>query len=113
MLISETCNELLVGDLKHLWSFMKSDDGQMAFLSLATIRALFYYLLRNPLPEARELGCAALVMCLLGLWVAISQSYPPKWMTQLVAACTQSVADNRRTAISLKHDAHAAHKCEN
>lgn len=98
MSMSASCGTALISELEHFWLFLKSNDGQMLFLSLATLRAIFYYLLRHPMREARELAYVMLATGLFGLFVTVSETYPPKWMTRLVIACTETrsrVADSK------------------
>jgi hypothetical protein len=64
----EPCASGLAVLVKRIWSFLISDAGQFFFASAATLRAVFFYLRRSPLPEANRLAdylIAALVLLIL------------------------------------------------
>lgn len=86
MFITDPCKVLVVRDIQDVRSFV-SDYGQAALIIFVAIKALFFSLFRSSLPEGRELGCALAITCLFGLWIAFSESYPPKWMTHLATVC--------------------------
>jgi hypothetical protein len=86
MFITDPCKVLVVSDIQDVRSFL-SDYGHAALIIVVAVKAVFSSLFRSPLPEGRELGCALALTCFFGLWIAFSQSYPPKWVTQLAAVC--------------------------
>ena len=90
MVISDSCGIELVDTLSRFWLFLKSDECQILFLILASIRALFYYLLRSPLREAKELAYAMAATGLFAAWIAISESPRPQWAMKLAERCTYS-----------------------
>jgi len=85
------CGTDLANELTRFWTFLKSDQGQMVFLVTATIRAIFYYLLRNPLPEARELACAISAVGVFVTLIAVSEAPRPQWAEQLIVHCTEAL----------------------
>lgn len=89
MSIPESCVEVLTRDLQEGWSFLRSDGGQFAILSLAALRSLLYYLFRSPLAEARELGLTLTIVFVIVTCIAVSQTRTPLWVTRLATACKQ------------------------
>jgi len=82
-----SCGAELIANASRLWLFLKSQECQMLFLVLATIRALFYYLLRSPLREARELAYTMALTALFSGMIAISEAPRPQWFTKLATYC--------------------------
>lgn len=85
-----SCLSILMNDFISIWSFVKSDKGHLLFLIAATTRAIFYYLVKSPLREARELANVITLTCLFGFAISVCETYPPKWMTQLATACVKT-----------------------
>jgi hypothetical protein len=90
MSLSASCGVALFSEFERFWLFLKSNECQLLFLSFATLRAVFYYLRRHRMREARELAHVMLATGLFAAFIAISETYPPKWMTRLVIECTES-----------------------
>jgi hypothetical protein len=88
MFITDPCKVLVVSDIQDVRSFV-SDYGHAVLIIVVAVKALLFTLFRSPLREGRELGCALALTCVFGAWIAFSQSYPPKWATQLAAVCVQ------------------------
>ena len=110
MAITDPCRVLVTNNVHDAWLFV-SDYGKAAIVALLTIKAAFHYLLRSPIPEARELGCALAVACLFGLYVVLSETYPPEWITRLATVCVQdnpSIATSNRAPNSSQNDTHVA-----
>ena len=62
------CADILIDLIKQALGFLQSDDGRYFFASIATLKAIFYYLRRSPLPEAQDLAdvlTAALAMMII------------------------------------------------
>jgi hypothetical protein len=85
-----SCLSILMNDVISIWSFIKSDKGHLLFLIAATTRAIFHYLIKSPLREARELANIITLTCIFGIAISVCETYPPKWMTQLANACVKT-----------------------
>ncbi len=88
MVASHACEIELIHNLVQLWEFVKSDKAQMLFLIAATVRAIFYYLMKSPLPEARELACTLVVVCCFAAAAVILEVRHQGWVKNIVAQCT-------------------------
>lgn len=86
MFITDPCKVLVVSDIQDVRSFV-SDYWHAAVVLFVVGKTLFFTLFRSSLPEGRELGCALAITCLFGSWIALSESYPPKWMMHLASVC--------------------------
>ncbi len=89
MLMPEPCAAAVLSDLKTLWTFLQSDTVRLLFLSLASLRALVYLLLKDPRPEARELACTIAVAASILLAIAIQEAHPLA-KSESVAWCTDT-----------------------
>jgi hypothetical protein len=69
-----SCLDALTGGLRQGWSILKSDEGHLVFASLATLRAIFYYLRRSPLPEASDLAHALAVTLAVIAVIMVSEN---------------------------------------
>lgn len=87
MLPAQSCGAEIVDGISRFWSFLKSDECQILFLVLATVRALFFYLLRSPLREARELAYTMAIAAIISGCIAISEAPRTRWFTKLAAHC--------------------------
>ena len=76
MLMPEPCAAAIASDLKSLWTFAGSDTARLLFVTLATLRALIYLLLKDPRQEARELACTIVVVTAVLLAIAIQEAHP-------------------------------------
>src|SRR5271165_6399844 len=109
MLETGSCEAVLMNHFERIWAFITSWEGQLLFMVAATVRAIFYYLLRNPMPEARELAYVMAATGFFALWIAVTASYSPVSMRRLVTVCIDrgpKVADDgqtQRPAIVSKH----------
>ncbi|MGO8953629.1 MAG: hypothetical protein ACLPWS_06280 [Rhodomicrobium sp.] len=70
----ELCVKLLTGLLHKTWSFLISDGGRYFFASLATLRALIFYLRRSLMPEARQLADVLITALFLLVLAAAAES---------------------------------------
>jgi hypothetical protein len=87
MLPPPSCGAEIVETVSRFWSFLKSDECQVLFVVLATARALFFYLLRSPLREARELACTMAAAAIISGCIAISEIPRAHWFTKLAEHC--------------------------
>ncbi len=70
----EPCVAIAVDTIDHAWKFFNSDEGHYLFVSLATLRAIFYYLGRSSLPEANELAHTLAVALAALLVIAVTEN---------------------------------------
>lgn len=70
----EPCINVLTGTAQQLWTFLISNDGHFLFASLATYKALLYYLRRSPLTEAKHLADVLITAMLLFVLAAALES---------------------------------------
>jgi hypothetical protein len=89
MLMPEPCAAAVLSDLKTLWTFLQSDPVRLLFLSLASLRALVYLLLKDPRPEARELAWTIVATVSMLLAIAIQEAHPLA-KSQSVVWCTDT-----------------------
>jgi hypothetical protein len=68
------CADVFITAAQQAWIFLKSDGGHIVFASLATVRAIFYYLRRSPLPEADQLANAFVAGLLVLAIIAITEN---------------------------------------
>jgi len=80
MPVSQPCADLLVEALNQSLAFLKSDEGHFFFASLATARAITFYLGRSRLSQARELAAALLMAMIFAIVVAATESQTSKLM---------------------------------
>jgi hypothetical protein len=85
----ESCQSILVNYFERILTFATSWHGQLVFMSAATVRAIFYYLLRNPMREARELAYVLAATGAFSLWIALSENYSPISLARIVTACVE------------------------
>ncbi len=89
---TEPCATAIISNFERFWTFLVSYEAQLLFMCAATVRAIFYYLLRSPMREARDLAYAIAATGLFGLLIAITESHPPAWAARIVEACANSGA---------------------
>ncbi len=94
MLTPDPCAAAVASDLKSLWTFLQSDEARLLFITLATLRALVYLLLKDPRREARELACAIVAVTLFLSAIGI-QEYHPLAKSQTVAWCGDTETDTK------------------
>lgn len=70
----EPCIAIAVDTIDQAWKFFNSDEGHYLFVSLATLRAIFYYLGRSSLPEANELAHTLAVALAVLLVAAVTEN---------------------------------------
>ncbi|MFY9657202.1 MAG: hypothetical protein WAK01_11555 [Methylocystis sp.] len=70
----EPCLDAFSRGLWQGWNFLKSDEGHLVFASIATLRAIFYYLRRSPLPEASDLAHVLAVTLAVIVVIAVSEN---------------------------------------
>ncbi len=70
----EPCINVLTGTAQQLWSFLIGNEGHYLFASLATYKALLYYLRRSPLTEAKHLADVLITALLLFVLAAALES---------------------------------------
>jgi FlaA1/EpsC-like NDP-sugar epimerase len=70
----EPCIAIAVETIDQAWKFFNSDEGHYLFVSLATLRAIFYYLGRSTLPEANELAHTLAVALAVLLVAAVTEN---------------------------------------
>ncbi len=68
------CVAVAVETVDQAWKFFRSDEGHYLFGSLATLRAIFYYLGRSSLPEANELAHTLAIALAALLVVAVTEN---------------------------------------
>jgi hypothetical protein len=76
MLMPEPCAAAIASDLKSLWTFAGSDPARLLVVTLATLRALIYLLLKDPRQEARELACIIVALTAVLLAIALQEAHP-------------------------------------
>jgi hypothetical protein len=74
MLESRHCADFLIAAFSQLWSFLMSKEGDFLFASLATGRAIFHYLRRSSVQEARELAAGLVVAMIFAVLVTVAES---------------------------------------
>lgn len=62
------CATSVLSIIEQCLAFSKSNEGVLLFASLATVRVIFNYLWRSPMPEARDL---ALTLATTGLLMVL------------------------------------------
>ena len=87
MLPPQSCGAEIIETVSGFWSFLKSGECQIMFVVLATVRAVFFYLLRSPMREARELACTMAVAAIISGCIAISEIPRAHWFTKLAEHC--------------------------
>lgn len=68
------CVAVAVDTIDQAWKFFRSDEGHYLFGSLATLRAIIYYLGRSSLPEANELAHTLAIALAALLVVAVTEN---------------------------------------
>lgn len=70
----QPCAGAVAGTFQKAWHFIASNEGHVLFASLATLRAIFYYLRRSPLPEAQDLAHVLAVTLAVLVTIAVSEN---------------------------------------
>ncbi|MGO8952770.1 MAG: hypothetical protein ACLPWS_19425 [Rhodomicrobium sp.] len=78
MPVSQPCADLLLEALNRSLAFLNSNEGHFFFASLATARAIAFYLGRSRLSQARELAAALLMAMIFAIVLAATESRTSK-----------------------------------
>jgi hypothetical protein len=70
---SQHCTEYFIEAFKQLWLFLMSNDGELCFASIATVRAIVYYLDRSRIAQAKDLAAAIVVATIIAIVIGASE----------------------------------------